>query len=143
MLDGSRPSSRPQLTERLGHPDRAAAAFGHAGYVWAGKAPGTCTASRRKWVARLALGEVPESWQHGAVRPVDEAIAIASRFGLAVARPVTLSDSNNVVVWLCPSPVVAKVAVGHHGRLALEMSVAKHLASRGAPVVGPATEVPQ
>jgi hypothetical protein len=84
-----------------------------------------------------------ESWQHGAVRPVDEAIAIASRFGLAVSRPATLSDSNNVVVWLRPWPVVAKVAAGHHRRVALELSVAKHRVSAGAPVVRPAEELPQ
>jgi hypothetical protein len=68
---------------------------------------------------------------------MDDALAIASRSGLAVSHPVTLSDSNNVVVWLHPRLVVAKVAVGHQHRLALEMAVAKHLASRGAPVVGP------
>ena len=77
------------------------------------------------------------------MRPEDEAIAIASNFGLVVSDPITLSDSNNVVVWLRPSPVVAKVASGHHHRLALELSVAKHLAASGAPVVPPATELPQ
>ena len=84
-----------------------------------------------------------DSWHYEAVQAEDEAIDIASRLGLVVSGHVTLSDSNSVVVWLRPSPVVAKVAVGHRRRLALEMSVAKHLASRGAPVVGPATQVPQ
>jgi hypothetical protein len=38
-------------------------------------------------------------------------------FGVAVADPVTLSDSNNVVEWLRPAPVVAKVGTGHLRRL--------------------------
>jgi hypothetical protein len=70
------------------------------------------------------------------VRPQDAAVAIARRFGVVVTEPVTLSDSNNVVVWLRPSPVVAKVATGQHRRPSLELSVAQRLASCGAPVVG-------
>ena len=54
-----------------------------------------------------------------------------------------LSDSYNVVVWLRPSPVVAKVGTGHHRRLAVELSIAQHLASCGAPVVRPSDLMPQ
>ena len=70
-------------------------------------------------------------------------MTIASRYGLLVGEPVTLSDSNNVVVWLAPSPVVAKVGTGHHKRLGLELSVARHLVTLGAPVVPPADELPE
>jgi len=49
--------------------------------------------------------------------PVEAAVSVAHRFGVAVVDPVTLSDSNNVVVWLRPAPVVAKVGTGHHRRL--------------------------
>jgi hypothetical protein len=76
------------------------------------------------------------------VRPQDAAVAIARRFDVVVTEPVTLSDSNNVVVWLRPSPVVAKVATGQHRRPSLELSVAQRLASCSAPVVGPAGELP-
>ena len=44
-----------------------------------------------------------------------------------------LSDSNNVVVWLRPSSMVAKVGTGHDRRLAVELSVAQHLVACGAP----------
>lgn len=68
---------------------------------------------------------------------------LARRCGLAVADPVTLSDSNNVVVWLRPAPVVAKVGTGHHRRRGVELAVAGHLAASGALVVAPASQVPQ
>jgi hypothetical protein len=77
------------------------------------------------------------------MRPDEAAITIASRFGLSVAAPVVLSDSNNVVLWLRPAPVVAKVAAGHHRRLAVELAVAKHLLSQSAPIVAPADDLPQ
>ena len=63
------------------------------------------------------------------MRPEDAA-AIARRFGVPAEAPVILSDSNNVVVWLQPSPVVAKVATGHHRRLAAEPSIARHFVSQ-------------
>ncbi len=77
------------------------------------------------------------------MRPEDAALSTASRFGITASEPVTLSDSNNVVLWLRPTPVVAKVATGHHRRLALELEVAKHLVTLDAPVVRPADELPQ
>jgi len=77
------------------------------------------------------------------MQPEDAAVAVARRFGLAAVEPVTLSDSNNVVVWLRPSPVVAKVGTGHHRRLAVELSVAQHLVLCGAPVVPPSDLLPQ
>ncbi len=77
------------------------------------------------------------------MRPEDAALTIARRFGVAAVEPVVLSDSNNVVVWLQSSPVVAKVATGHHRRPSVELSVAQHLASCGAPVVPPADQLPQ
>jgi Ser/Thr protein kinase RdoA (MazF antagonist) len=70
-------------------------------------------------------------------------MAIASRFGLRVTAPVRLADSNNVIVWLAPTPVVAKVGTGHHHALSLELRGAQHLVRMGAPVVSPATELPQ
>jgi hypothetical protein len=76
------------------------------------------------------------------VQPAEPAVTIAVRFGLTVTDPVTLADSNNVVVWLAPSSVVAKVATGHHGGLRHELDVATHLAAGGAPVVPPSGRLP-
>ncbi|MDP8976035.1 MAG: aminoglycoside phosphotransferase family protein [Actinomycetota bacterium] len=77
------------------------------------------------------------------MRAVEAAIGIASLFSVEVRDPVILADSNNVVVWLAPSPVVAKVGTGHHRSLSLELAVARHLVQRCAPVVAPASELPQ
>ena len=68
---------------------------------------------------------------------------VARRLGLEVANPVTLSDANNLVLWLRPAPVVVKVATGHHQRLHLELSVGHHLQGEHAPAVAPAAALPQ
>jgi hypothetical protein len=75
--------------------------------------------------------------------PIRAAVTVARRYGLVVEQPVVLSDSNNVVVWLAPSSVVAKVGTGHHGRLDHELAVAKHLTAVRAPIVPPSDEVPR
>jgi thiamine kinase-like enzyme len=75
--------------------------------------------------------------------PEEAAITVATRFGLTVKHVVRLGDSNNIVLWLRPAPVVAKVGLGHHSRLALELAVAKHLARMQAPAIGPAVGLPQ
>lgn len=77
------------------------------------------------------------------MRAEDAAVAVAREFGLSVTRAVMLADSNNVVVRLHPSPVVAKVGTGHHDSLQLELDVVRHLVACRAPVVAPATELPQ
>lgn len=79
----------------------------------------------------------------GATSAQEVAVAVARRLGVDVADPMTLSDSNNVVLWLRPAPVVAKVATGHHRRLGLELLVARHLLDCHAPAVGPAPGLPQ
>ena len=68
---------------------------------------------------------------------------VARRLGLEVTSPVVLSDSNNLVLWPRPTPVVVKVATGHHRRLHLELSVARYLLGQNAPAVGPASDLPQ
>jgi hypothetical protein len=73
----------------------------------------------------------------------DAAVTVARRLGLEVANPIVLSDSNNLVLWLRPAPVVVKVATGHHQRLHLELSVARHLLEENVPAVAPATALPQ
>jgi hypothetical protein len=76
-------------------------------------------------------------------RAIDE---LASRLGLKIA-PQLLADSNNTILHLAPEPLVAKVGTSHFRDASLEaldreLSVARHLASRGAPVVRPSDTVP-
>jgi Ser/Thr protein kinase RdoA (MazF antagonist) len=54
-------------------------------------------------------------------------------------EPVVLHETNNTVVWLSPSPVVAKVSTRRESAAALvkEYEVASALAARGAPVAQP------
>ena len=78
---------------------------------------------------------------------VRAATEIAAAFGVYSDAPVVLKDSNNTVVHLAPSPVVAKVATStlrgrHASSLAHELSVALHLAAACAPVVPPSGEIP-
>jgi hypothetical protein len=75
------------------------------------------------------------------VSALDSAVAAAARFGLRVDGPVVLRDTNNVVIWLAPEPVVAKV--GSSAPLGREREVALELWRAGAPVVGPATGLPE
>jgi thiamine kinase-like enzyme len=56
--------------------------------------------------------------------------------GLDVAVPVNLRSTNNVVAWMCPSPVVAKIAREFEAS-ARELRLATSLAAIGAPVVPP------
>jgi hypothetical protein len=70
------------------------------------------------------------------------AIEVAQGLGLQVQKPVSLRSTNNVVVWLSPTQVVAKVGLGRNACLRTELQVALELSARGAPIVCPAQEVP-
>ena len=70
----------------------------------------------------------------------------ASKIGVEVA-PRILRDSNNTIVHLAPLPLVAKTGTSHFQEspgeaLARELAVARHLASRHAPIVCPSAEIP-
>jgi phosphotransferase family enzyme len=91
-------------------------------------------------VAASALG-VPD-----AADLVADAVAIARGYGLRVDDPVVLKDSLNLLVWLRPSPVVARI----HARTSLvrspdaaadSLALARHLAAAGLPVSPPADDV--
>ena len=56
--------------------------------------------------------------------------------GLEVGVPVTLRSTNNVIAWMRPSPVVAKMA-WDAAASARELQLATSLAAVGAPVVPP------
>ncbi len=70
---------------------------------------------------------------------VEAAIAAGVAAGFPVGEPVILQDTNNVVVWLRPHPVIAKVGVRQHVRDSLrrEVEVCQYLHAAGAPVGEP------
>lgn len=71
--------------------------------------------------------------------------AVARRNGIPSQRSRVVHDSNNVVVHLAPSPVMAKVCPSTAGcgrsKLAAELDAAVHLERVGAPIVGPSQEL--
>jgi hypothetical protein len=74
------------------------------------------------------------------VERIDPVVALARHLGMTVNEPVPLRSTNNVLVWLQPSMVVAKVST-RPDMAANELAIAKALALAGAPVVPPASEV--
>jgi molybdopterin-guanine dinucleotide biosynthesis protein A/aminoglycoside phosphotransferase (APT) family kinase protein len=80
-------------------------------------------------------------------RALEAAVAVAARFGLDPNRPRILQDWNDTVVHLAPHPLVARVATSgvrseHRATQAREVAVARHVSTRGGPVVAPATHPP-
>jgi hypothetical protein len=75
---------------------------------------------------------------------VEAAVEVAESFGLQVQQPLPLRSTNNIVAWLRPAPVVAKIRIGHDPDPGFrrEIRVASKLQRLGAPVVAPASEVP-
>ena len=71
---------------------------------------------------------------------VRAAVTVAARFGLAAEEPAVLADGANIVVYLRPAPVVAKVAASTTavrsdvaGWLQRELDVSAFLDAEGAP----------
>jgi hypothetical protein len=58
-------------------------------------------------------------------------VVLARRLGLVV-QPIALRSTNNMLVWLRPSMVVAKIS-SRPGMAANELAIAKALAAAGAP----------
>jgi len=80
-------------------------------------------------------------------RAIEAATNIARTYRIKADAPVLLKDSNNTVIRLAPSAVVAKVATStlrKRGASTLEheLNVAVHLALAGAPTVTPSNEIP-
>jgi len=75
-------------------------------------------------------------------RAIDGAIGIARGFGLTVREAVPLRSTNNLVCWLSPAPVVAKIGTGGNARLRIELEIAQALIAHGGPAVSPALEIP-
>jgi len=81
-------------------------------------------------------------------RALAAALAVAAQHGLRCEQPEILRSASNLLVWLRPAPVVARVttvtATMRPGDawLAREVKVASRLAAAGAPVVAPSAELP-
>jgi Ser/Thr protein kinase RdoA (MazF antagonist) len=80
---------------------------------------------------------------------VRAAVTVAARFMINSTEPVVLADGANIVVYLRPAPVVAKVAASTpevrprvQDWLQRELDVSTFLAAEGAPVVPPSPELP-
>ena len=68
------------------------------------------------------------------------AIDVANQLGLILDEPLLIQETNNTVVWLKPSPIIAKVSRSHGDSaeaLIREHDVASALAVRGAPIAPP------
>jgi hypothetical protein len=77
---------------------------------------------------------------------VDIAVEVADAYGVRCEKPVVLREAWHVLVHLWPSPVVARVTSGAPGvdpaDVERELSVARHAARAGAPVVQPSDLLP-
>src|ERR1700733_15259326 len=87
--------------------------------------------------------------QHGSMTSISAAGAAHARFRTAAAVSVILADGANMIIYLSPSPVVAKVPASttavrpdSAAWLQRELDVASFLARAGAPVMAPSPEVP-
>jgi hypothetical protein len=91
---------------------------------------------------------VPDTIGERQRRAVEAACTVLDELGLAVADPVVLKDSNNTVIWMQPSALVAKVGTSTLGSaglrgLGLELAVLAWLSGRGCPVRGLPSGLPQ
>ncbi len=81
------------------------------------------------------LSEFP-GCDDGSVELINAVANLVRAQGLEVGVPVNLRSTNNVVAWMCPGPVVAKIARDFDAS-ARELRSAAFLAAVGAPVVSP------
>jgi hypothetical protein len=72
------------------------------------------------------------------VQLVDAVVELAGSFGHAVETPVMLRSTNNIVVWLAPSQLIAKIAADGDRRLGDELAAGQALAKLAAPTAPPA-----
>jgi hypothetical protein len=73
---------------------------------------------------------------------VASVVDLARDLGLVVEEPLSLRSTNNLVLWLRPSPVVAKISLGTDAAdTADALTIAHLLARAGAPIVPPAAHI--
>ena len=88
--------------------------------------------------SRLGVEAVPDL--------VADAVTVGRGLGLAIDDPVVLKDSLNLLVWLRPSPVVARIQ-GRTGlvrgpeALADSLALARYLVDAGLPVSPPVDDI--
>lgn len=87
------------------------------------------------------------STQERRERAVKAATNIAAAYHIKSDAPGVLKDSNNTIIHLAPSSVVAKVATStirkqQTSNLEHELNIAVYLAGLGAPIVKPSEEIP-
>src|SRR3954470_13644692 len=72
-------------------------------------------------------------------RALQAAVEVGTACGIWVTEPAVLQETNNTVVWLRPSSVVAKVATRTASKLGvrLEHAVGSELATLGADIAVP------
>src|SRR5919202_3807941 len=72
-------------------------------------------------------------------RALQAAVEVGTSCGIRVTEPVLLQETNNTMVWLRPSPVVAKVAtrVDSKHEVRLEHAIGSELATLGADIAAP------
>ena len=85
-----------------------------------------------------------KEWRERAIKAARE---VAATYQIKSNEAVLLRDSNNTVIHLAPSPVVAKVATSplrkqSVSNLEHELKVALHLVKLDAPIVPPSVEIP-
>lgn len=92
---------------------------------------------------------MPETGTTVARHAVRAAVEVAAAHGVHGTEPVVLADGFNVVVWLRPAPVVARVVLlpallrsDPHAMITRELSVTGFLDGKGVPVARPSAELP-
>jgi Ser/Thr protein kinase RdoA (MazF antagonist) len=92
---------------------------------------------------------MPLTISPGAAAAARAAVSAAGGLGVTCHEPAVLADGANVIVHLCPSPVVAKVAAttasvrpDAGAWLQRDLDLAVFLTAAGAPVMAPSREVP-
>jgi hypothetical protein len=77
-----------------------------------------------------------EKCHHVRVDVITSVADLVKSCGFDVRQPVNLRSTNNVVVWLSPSPVVAKISE-EYDRADRELAIVRELVEQAAPVVPP------
>jgi hypothetical protein len=136
----------PQLDRRLGPRRRKTGRAGKQAGVFLLR---RLTATRKISILELLTGCHAGTMPAVPAAAARAAVTVAARLEVTCTQPVILADGANVIVYLSPSPVVAKVAATTPEVrpdvavwLQRELDVVLFLAGAGLPVIRPSPEVP-